>query len=195
MAKNKKRIASRKQVSGTLLADWLKQITGDRSALKSIEQSESRIVRAYRELLGGYAIDASKVLNKLERVKNHMGIVVESRISFTSICGHHFLPFHGTIDVAYEPGEVITGLGKIPRLVHALSRRFQLQEFLVRDIADTLLDSIKARGVYVRSRAVHLCVHSRGPREPGLETCCTYALGTFEDLQRQAAADKLFVQQ
>ncbi len=49
-------------------------------------------------------------------------------ITFTSICYHHFLPFYGTIDVVYEPGEVITGLGRIVELVQALAHRLQIQD-------------------------------------------------------------------
>jgi GTP cyclohydrolase I len=177
----------------TQLADWLAQVTTDNTALQTIRESEDRIRRAYDELLSGYREDASSILNHIERVDDHKGLVCESNISFTSICGHHFLPFHGTIDVAYDPNGIITGLGKIPRLVQALAHRFQLQEFLVRDIAMTIRESIDPRGVYVRSRAIHLCMHSRGPREPAMETCCTYALGTFEELDRQSAADRQFM--
>ena len=51
----------------------------------------------------------------------------------------------GTIDVAYEPGEVITGLGRIVELVQALAHRFQIQEFLVRDIAETIKERVGAK--------------------------------------------------
>ena len=79
------------------------------------------------------------------------------------------------MDVAYEPSNVITGLGRIVELVQALAHRFQIQ----------------AKGVFVRSRAVHLCVHSRGPSDHTMETVCTYAVGSFEAVERQAAISQL----
>jgi GTP cyclohydrolase I len=59
------------------------------------------------------------------------------------------LPSYGTI-------EVITGLGLIVQLVQALAHRLQTQDFLVRDIALTIRERIKAMGVFMRSRTDHL---------------------------------------
>jgi GTP cyclohydrolase IA len=173
------------------IADWVQKITGDRAPLKDLREWEHKIVRAYTELLDGYEADLGAILNDIARVREHPGLVLERGIQFTSVCYHHFLPFFGTADVAYEPGEVITGLGRIVELVQALAHRFQIQEFLVRDIAETIRERIKARGVFVRSRAVHLCVHSRGPRDPTMETVCTYAVGSLGELGRQAEVSQL----
>ena len=168
------------------IADWIQKITGDKAPLKDLREWEHRIVAAYSELLDGYKADIAATLNDIAQVRKHPGLVLERRISFTSICYHHFLPFFGTIDVAYEPGEVITGLGRIVELVQALAHRFQIQEFLVRDIAETIKERIGAKGVFVRAQAVHLCVHSRGPSDQTQETICTYAVGSMEALERQA---------
>src|SRR5919197_3689833 len=168
------------------MADWVQKITGDKAPLKDLRAWEHRIVAAYTELLDGYKADIPAILNDIAKVRDHPGLVLEQGINFTSICYHHFLPFFGTMDVAYEPGEVITGLGRIVELVQALAHRLQIQEFLVRDIAETIRERVKARGVFVRSRAVHLCVHARGPRDPSMETVCTYGVGSFESLGRQA---------
>jgi GTP cyclohydrolase I len=168
------------------IADWVQKITGDNAPLEDLRAWEHRIVAAYSELLDGYKADIPKILNDIARVRKHPGLVLEQSINFTSICYHHFLPFFGTVDVAYEPGEVITGLGRIVQLVQALAHRFQIQEFLVRDIADTIRERVGAKGVFVRSRAVHLCVHARGPSDHTMETVCTYAIGSLEPIERQA---------
>src|SRR5205085_11978338 len=154
-----------------------------------------KITRAYSELLDGYKADVPAILNDIARVRKHPGLVLEQGINFTSVCYHHFLPFFGTVDVAYEPGEVITGLGRIVELVQALAHRLQIQEFLVRDIAETIRERVGAKGVFVRSWAVHLCVHSRGPRDPTMETVCTYAVGSFEAVARQAELCQLLARQ
>jgi GTP cyclohydrolase I len=168
------------------VADWVQKIIGEQSVLKDLHEWEHKITTAYAELLNGYKADIPAILNDIARVRKHSGLILEQDIQFTSICYHHFLPFFGTMDVIYEPGEIITGLGRIVELVQALAHRFQIQEFLVRDIAETIKDGIKAKGVFVRSRATHLCVHSRGPRDQTMETVCTYAVGSFESLARQA---------
>ena len=173
------------------IADWVQKIAGERAPLKDLREWEHRIVAAYSELLEGYQTDTGAILNDIARVREHPGLVLEQGINFTSICYHHFLPFYGTIDVAYEPSEVITGLGRIVELVQALAHRFQIQEFLVRDIAETIRERVGAKGVFVRSRAVHLCVHSRGPSDHTMETVCTYAVGSFRPVERQAELSQL----
>src|SRR5919109_318749 len=168
------------------IADWVQKIAGDQAPLKDLREWEPRVVAAYSELLDGYKADIDAILNDIAGVRDYPGIVLEQSINFTSVCYHHFLPFFGTIDVAYEPGEIITGLGRIVELVQALAHRFQIQEFLVRDIGEAIKDHVGAKGVFVRSRAVHLCVRSRGPSDHTMETVCTYAVGSLEDLGRQA---------
>src|SRR5262245_41493771 len=177
------------------IADWVRKITGDRAPLKDLRQWEHRIVAAYSELLDGYEADVPAILNDIARVRDYPGIVLEQGINFTSVCYHHFLPFFGTIDVAYEPGEVITGLGRIVELVQALAHRLQIQEFLVRDIAETIKEKVGARGVFGRWRAVHLCVRSRGPGDHTMETVCLYAVGSFRPIERQAELSQLLAMQ
>ncbi len=177
------------------IADWVEKIAGDQAPLKDLREWEHRIVAAYAELLDGYTADIPAILNDIARVREHPGLVLEQGIHFTSLCYHHFLPFHGTVDVAYEPGEIITGLGRIVQLVQALAHRLQIQEFLVRDIAQTLTERVGAKGVFVRSRAVHLCVHSRGPSDHTMETVCIYALGSFKAIERQAELSQLLAMQ
>jgi len=177
------------------IADWVQKNTGDQAPLDDLRQWEHRVVAAYSELLDGYKSDIDAILNDIARVHHHPGLVLEQGINFTSVCYHHFLPFFGTIDVAYEPGEVITGLGRIVQLVQALAHRLQIQEFLVRDIAETLRERVGAKGVFVRSRAVHLCVHSRGPSDHTMETICTYGIGSFEKVERQAELCQLLAVQ
>jgi hypothetical protein len=77
-------------------------------------------------------------------------------------------------------------------LVSGAMKIIQIQEFLVRDIAETLKERIGAKGVFVRSCAMHLCVHSRGPRDHSMETICTYGVGSLNALERQAALLQLF---
>ena len=166
------------------LVDWLgKAVTNDPRALEWFEEdgSDERIARAYQELLSGYEVDPATLLKTTRMLEpdERPGRVDVRDIGFHSLCAHHFLPFFGTVDVAYEPGDRILGLGKIPRLVDAYARRFQIQEDLVRQVAHAMVEFGNARGVLVRAQARHLCMCSRGPSNPSSVTHTEFALGTM----------------
>lgn len=174
-----------------ILLEWIKEILIDTPEAiagfaDSLSDNPGRISRAYGELLSGYRMSSEKVLKKIRTVnpvENH-GLVSAVRIPFLSFCAHHFLPFFGTIDIAYEPGTFIVGIGKLPRLVDCHAKRFQLQELLVRDICDDLMAHAKAKGAYVRASAQHMCVCYRGPSTAGVHNRTAYAIGTCSEPAR-----------
>jgi GTP cyclohydrolase IA len=144
--------------------------------------SKVRIAKAYGEIFSGYSLNADQVLNEVVRVEDYTGVVIVKDIQFYSMCEHHFLPFFGTALVAYQPGKIITGLGKIARLVRDVhARRLQIQELMTRDIARDMERVLGAAGVYVRTRAKHLCMCSRGPSDDGAETEVVFGLGTLSN--------------
>jgi GTP cyclohydrolase I len=168
------------------LVEWLaKQVTDDARALRWFEEpgSDERIASAYRELLTGYRIEPSTILKttRLLLPNERPGLVEVQDITFHSICAHHFLPFFGEVDLAYVPGDRILGLGKLPRLVDAYARRFQIQEDLIRDVAHAMMEHGNARGVRVRARGQHLCMCSRGPSCPSSVTHTEYTLGSMAE--------------
>lgn len=167
------------------LVDWLEEkVTSDRRALDwfAEEGADGRIARAFQELLAGYRIEPKTIFKttRLLHDGERPGVVEVKDIWFHSLCAHHFLPFFGHVDLAYEPGDRILGLGKLPRLVDAYARRFQIQEDLIREVAHAMMDYGHARGVRVRARGQHLCMCSRGPSSPSSVTHTEYALGTME---------------
>lgn len=175
------------------LSDWLEaNVTQDPRALEwfgrgarrddaRAQHCEARIVRAYRELLSGYSIDPATILTTTRRLApdETPGVVTVAEISFASICAHHFLPFFGKVTVSYLPGDRIVGLGKIPRLVQAYARRFQIQEDLVKEIAEELMRSGGARAAGASCEARHLCICARGPSDPTSYTRTEFRVGTW----------------
>ncbi len=148
---------------------------------KKLEQSEHRIRKSFNELFSGYALTAEDVLNDVVHVSNYTGLVEVHEINFYSFCEHHFAPFFGTASVVYEPGEIITGLGKIVRLVRDVhARRLQIQEIMTRDISEDISRVLGAKGVLVTTRAKHLCMCSRGPKDDSALTTVTYGSGTLQ---------------
>jgi GTP cyclohydrolase I len=167
------------------LVDWLAaNVTNDPRALAPFDSAaaEPRIARAYKELLSGYSVDPSTILKTTRKLAEGEapGLVTIERISFYSLCAHHFLPFFGKVDVSYVPGDRILGLGKFPRLVQAYAKRFTIQEDLVRDVAREIMASGHARGVRVSATARHMCMCSRGPSDDTVETRTEIASGCLE---------------
>jgi GTP cyclohydrolase IA len=97
----------------------------------------------------------------------HADPVLLCALPFQSLCVHHLLPFFGTIDVAYIPGEQIVGFGSIGRVIEHFARRPQMQERMVQQIADLLQAQLNPAGLLVRCRARQLCMELRGARKRG----------------------------
>ena len=148
-----------------------------------LQLSEHRIRKSYDQMFSGYVLKAEDVLNDVVRVEAYSGIVEMKNINFYTFCEHHFAPFFGTANVYYQPDKIITGLGKIVRLVRDVhARRLQIQEIMTKDIAQDMMRVLKCKGVYVETTAKHLCICSRGPSDDTTETTVSYGIGTLETL-------------
>jgi GTP cyclohydrolase I len=99
----------------------------------------------------------------------------------THNCEHHLIPFFGKCHVAYVPYKRIVGLSKIPRLVEMYSRRLQVQERLTTQIANTLNEVLRPRGVAVVMEGVHLCMVMRGVEKQNSKAVTSAMLGSFRD--------------
>ena len=97
----------------------------------------------------------------------------------THNCEHHLLPFFGKVHIAYIPDGQIMGLSKAARLVDVFARRFQVQERLTDQIAQSLWETIKPLGVAVVIEAYHLCMMMRGVQKQNSKTITSAMRGTF----------------
>jgi GTP cyclohydrolase I len=105
--------------------------------------------------------------------------VIVKDIEFFSMCEHHLLPFYGKVHVAYIPNEKVIGLSKIPRIVDVFARRFQIQERMTQEIAETIQDLVSPRGVGVICEARHFCMMMRGVEKQHSGTVTSAMLGSF----------------
>jgi GTP cyclohydrolase IA len=147
-------------------------------------ETPGRMARAYAELLSPRAFEMTTFANDGQ----YRHLVVERRIPFRSLCEHHLLPFIGTADVAYLPGDRIVGLSKLGRLVEAYAQRPQVQERLTEQVAAWLHTELAALGVGVVVRAEHMCMALRGVSTPGVQTVTVALHGkldTDEQLRRE----------
>lgn len=165
---------------------------GERFEQDDLERTPARVARAWvDDLVSGYATDAVAQVSWSE-VAPGAGPVVVRGLRFASICVHHLLPFHGTADVVYLPGERQAGLSKIGRVVDALSRRLQTQERLTAQIVDALDEALAPRGVLAVLEARHTCMSLRGVRKEGATMLTCEARGVYRtDPAERAAIETL----
>lgn len=138
-----------------------------------------RMARAYAELLTARPLDMTSF-----EAGGYTGLVLVRGVRFASLCAHHALPFTGTADVGYLPGDRIAGVSKLARLVEATARKPQVQERMTTQIADSLDQELRPRGVAVRVRATHLCMTSRGAHAAGSVMVTSALRGQFADDER-----------
>ncbi len=166
----------------TILA-WI----GENPAREGLLETPKRVVKAFKEYFKGYREDPSQVLNKtFGDVEGYDDMVVQKNISVQSHCEHHMAPIIGMAHVAYIPKKRVVGLSKLARLVEVFSKRLQTQERLTMQIANTLMESLDAKGVAVTIDSTHQCMTMRGIKKEQATTVTNYYLGQFkEDLSYQ----------
>jgi GTP cyclohydrolase IA len=147
-----------------------------------LQDTPARVARAYAETFAGLAHDPADVLATTFD-ESHDELVLVKDIAMYSTCEHHLVPFHGVAHVGYIPGYDgrVTGLSKLARLVEVYARRPQVQERMTRQIADSLYEVLKPRGVIVVIEAEHLCMAMRGIRKPGATTMTSAVRGIFRE--------------
>jgi GTP cyclohydrolase I len=147
-----------------------------------LQDTPARVARAYAETFAGLQQDPYDVLATTFD-EGHDELVLVKDIPMFSTCEHHLVPFHGVAHVGYIPGldGRVTGLSKLARLVEVYARRPQVQERMTRQIADSLYEVLKPRGVIVVIEAEHLCMAMRGIRKPGATTMTSAVRGIFRE--------------
>ena len=150
-------------------------------------ETPKRVVKAFKEYFKGYKEDPKGVLDKtFGDVEGYDDMVIQKNISVQSHCEHHMAPIIGKAHVAYIPRERVVGLSKLARVVEVFSKRLQTQERLTMQIANTLMESLDAKGVAVTIDSTHQCMTMRGIKKEQASTVTNYYLGQFkEDLSYQ----------
>ena len=161
----------------TLLA-W----TGEEVDREGLLDTPKRVAKAYGEFFKGYDEDPADVLKTtFDDVGGYSDIVLVRDIPFYSHCEHHMVPFIGTAHVAYYPSSGVVGLSKLARVVDIFARRLQTQENLTTQIASSIDENLKPRGVAVLMEAEHMCMSLRGVQKAGVSTVTTEFTGIFKE--------------
>ena len=154
---------------------------------EGLARTPERVARAYQFLTQGYRQDLTKLLNGAFYQVRQDEMVIVKDIDFFSLCEHHLIPFFGRCHVAYMPDERIIGLSKIPRIVEYFARRLQVQERLTTQIAETLQETLKPRGVACVMEAQHLCMMMRGVEKQNTQAVTSSMLGVFRTSDKTRA--------
>ncbi|EPR19646.1 hypothetical protein L902_32045, partial [Agrobacterium radiobacter DSM 30147] len=116
-----------------------------------------------------------------EEVGGYDDVVLVRDIPFFSHCEHHMVPIVGKAHVAYLPAGRVLGLSKIARVVEIFGRRLQTQENMTAQIARSIEETLKPRGVAVMIDAEHMCMSMRGVNKQGSTTLTTSFTGVFKN--------------
>jgi len=176
MAANKK--PSRKQAEEAVrtLLRW----AGDDPDREGLQDTPKRVVNAYEEYFAGYKDDPVNILKRtFKDTGNYDEMVVLRDIRFESHCEHHLAPIIGKAHVAYLPDLQIVGISKLVRVVEVYAKRLQVQERMTAQIANTIQEVLKPKGVAVVVDASHQCMTMRGVRKPGVSMVTSHMLGGF----------------
>jgi GTP cyclohydrolase I len=91
------------------------------------------------------------------------------------------VPIIGKAHIGYLPDHRVVGISKLARLVEVYARRLQIQEKMTVQIADTLQQVLRPKGVAVVIEAAHQCMTTRGVHKPGATLVTSRMLGAFRD--------------
>lgn len=152
----------------------------------SLEETPKRVAKMYvDEIMCGLNYDYFPKITTVENKAGYSDLLIE-KVTSTSLCEHHLVYF-GTAHnpdklgcwVAYIPQKKVLGLSKINRLVEFFSRRPQIQERLVEQIAEAMKFICETDDVAVVMRGQHFCVLTRGVEDADSYTITSSLSGRF----------------
>jgi GTP cyclohydrolase IA len=158
----------------------LLRYAGDDPEREGLRGTPSRVVRSYDEFFAGYDSDPVELLARtFEETDGYDEMVVLRDIRFESHCEHHIAAIIGKAHVAYLPSTRVVGISKLARLVDVYAKRLQIQEKMTAQIANTLDEVLRPKGVAVVIEAAHQCMTTRGIHKPGVTMVTSRMLGAF----------------
>jgi GTP cyclohydrolase I len=144
-----------------------------------LQDTPGRAAKAFQFLTRGYQQSIDEIVNDALFPSESSEMVVVQDIELYSLCEHHLLPFIGKCHVAYIPNGKVLGLSKVARIVDLYARRFQIQEQLTTQIAQTVMDVTDSEGCGVIIEAQHMCMMMRGVEKQNSLMKTSAMLGVF----------------
>lgn len=155
------------------------QYIGEDVSREGLIETPKRVQRAIDEIFAGYKQNP-KDLMKTFKQGTCQEMVILKNCEFYSTCEHHMFPFFGHISIGYIPNKKVIGVSKLARLADLFAKRMQIQERMTSQIADTLMEELDAKGVYVVCEGVHFCMRSRGVKKQDASMITSAVRGIFK---------------
>lgn len=143
-------------------------------------ETPKRVQKAYEEIFSGYKQNPKDLMKTFQEGTCEEMVILKN-CEFYSICEHHMFPFFGHISIGYIPNKKVIGISKLARLVDCFSKRMQIQERMTTQIADTIMNELDARGVFVVCEGVHFCMRSRGVKKQDASMITSAIRGVFKE--------------
>ncbi len=154
---------------------------GDDPSREGLLDTPDRVARSYTEFFSGYQANPEEMLRRtFEEVEGYDEMVLLRDIRLESYCEHHMVPIIGRAHIAYLPDRRVVGISKLARVIETYARRLQIQEKMTSQIANTINDVLKPKGVGVVIEAAHQCMTTRGVHKPGVTMVTSRMLGAFQ---------------
>jgi GTP cyclohydrolase I len=153
---------------------------GDDPDREGLRDTPARVVRSYEEYFSGYGEDPAELLARsFEETDGYDEMVVLRDIRLVSHCEHHMVPIIGRAHIGYLPSGRVVGISKLARVMDLYAKRLQIQEKLTAQIANTIEEVLKPKGVAVVIEAAHQCMTTRGVNKSGVTMVTSRMLGDF----------------
>jgi GTP cyclohydrolase I len=175
---SKKDDVTREQAESAVrtLIEW----AGDDPDREGMLDTPKRVANAYKDWFSGYNEDPHDFLNRtFSEVEDYDEMVTLRAIDFESHCEHHIALITGKAYVAYLPKNRVVGISKLARVVDTYARRFQVQEKMTAQIANSIEEVLQPKGVGVVIVARHACMTTRGVHKSGVDMVTSTMTGSF----------------
>lgn len=175
---SKKDDVTREQAESAVrtLIEW----AGDDPNREGMLDTPKRVANAYKDWFSGYNEDPHDFLNRtFSEVEDYDEMVTLRAIDFESHCEHHIALITGKAYVAYLPRNRVVGISKLARVVDTYARRFQVQEKMTAQIANSIEEVLQPKGVGVVIVARHACMTTRGVHKSGVDMVTSTMTGSF----------------
>lgn len=158
---------------------------GDDPNRAGLIETPRRVAGFYDEVFEGMRYTNEEIalkFNKCFEEPEAHDLVLMRDIPAFSFCEHHLaLMYNIKIHVAYIPDGRVIGLSKIARIVDMVTKRLQLQERIIEDIASILESILHTHDVMVVMEGEHSCMTARGIKKPGAVTASSVVHGVFRN--------------
>ncbi len=139
------------------LIEW----AGDDPNREGMLDTPKRVAKAYRDWFSGYAEDPNDYLHRTFQEVHHIALIT------------------GKAYVAYLPTNRVVGISKLARVVDVYARRFQVQEKMTAQIANSIEEVLQPKGVGVVIVARHACMTTRGVHKSNVDMVTSTMTGSF----------------